>query len=148
MATDTERLVDDYLRRLDTAAAALPFPARAELVGDIRQHISAALHDVDAADEVAARNVLERLGPPEEIVAAAGQPPTPANGRRGVDAVPGALLLLLGMVSALILLPLVFVTLIGAGSGLGPMEIGILLVLILGLGYTAWAAWRRGRRRA
>lgn len=69
-----DHLVDDYLRRLDAAAAALPPQRRAELVGEIQAHVEEALHEADAADEVAVRNVLERLGPPEEIVAAAALP--------------------------------------------------------------------------
>ena len=148
MATDTELLVGDYLQRLDAAASVLPASERIELVDDIRQHIAAALDDVDAADEVTARNVLERLGPPEEIVAAVGESPAPANGRRAVDAAVRVLLLTLGAVLALILVPGILVILIGAGSGLGPMEIGVLTVLIVGVGYTAWALWRRGRRHA
>ena len=66
---DVERIVEDYLRRLDAAAAGLPAERRAELVADIREHIDAALHA--QGDEVDARNVLERLGPPEQIAAEA-----------------------------------------------------------------------------
>jgi hypothetical protein len=64
-----EPLVEDYLRRLDAASQALPHARRAELVGEIRAHIEEALGARDA-DEAAVRNVLERLGTPEEIVAA------------------------------------------------------------------------------
>ncbi len=59
-------------RRLERAAAQLPRSRRAELVAEIREHIDDALLEAGAADEVVVRNVLERLGPPEEIVAAAG----------------------------------------------------------------------------
>ena len=76
---DTDRLVDDYLRRLESAAAHLQRSRRAELVSEIREHIEAALREEDAAGEAAVRNVLERLGPPEEIVDAAEPPPTPAR---------------------------------------------------------------------
>lgn len=75
----TNRLVADYLRRLDQAATALPRARRAELVAEIREHVDDALIEAVAADEVAIRNVLERLGPPEEIAAAAG----PAQRRPG-----------------------------------------------------------------
>jgi uncharacterized membrane protein len=64
-------LVSDYLRRLDRAAAPLPRSRRTELVAAIREHIDDALLEADASDEVTVRNVLERLGPPEEIAAAA-----------------------------------------------------------------------------
>ena len=65
-------LVDDYLRRLEAAAADLPHERRVELVTEIEEHIEAALREGGAGDEVAVRNVLERLGPPEEIAAEAG----------------------------------------------------------------------------
>jgi hypothetical protein len=69
-------LVDDYLRRLESAAAGLPRERRAELVGEIQAHIDAALGQ-GGGDEVAVRNVLERLGSPEEIAAAAAPPAAP-----------------------------------------------------------------------
>ena len=65
------RLVEDYLRRLDRAAAPLSGSRRAELLAEIREHIDDALVEAGADDDVAVRNALERLGPPEEIVAAA-----------------------------------------------------------------------------
>jgi uncharacterized membrane protein len=71
----TDRLVDDYLSRLEAAAAHLQRSRRAELIAEIREHIEAALREEDAAGEVAVRNVLERLGPPEEIVEAAEPAP-------------------------------------------------------------------------
>jgi hypothetical protein len=64
-------MVDDYLRRLDAAASALPAHRRDELVSEIRDHLQEALRQIPANDGTAVRNVLERLGPPEEIVAAA-----------------------------------------------------------------------------
>jgi flagellar basal body-associated protein FliL len=67
----TDRLVDDYLSRLEEAAAHLQRSRRAELIAEIREHIEAALREEEASGEVAVRNVLERLGPPEEIVEAA-----------------------------------------------------------------------------
>ena len=71
----TDRLVDDYLSRLEEAAAHLQRSRRAELIAEIREHIEAALREEEAAGEVAVRNVLERLGPPEEIVEAAEPAP-------------------------------------------------------------------------
>ncbi len=68
----TNALVTAYLRRLEQAAAPLTRSRRAELVAEIREHIDDALLEDGAAGEAAVRNVLERLGPPEEIVAAAG----------------------------------------------------------------------------
>lgn len=68
-------LVEDYLRRLDAAAAHLPADRRAELAQEIREHI----REANAEDEAAVREVLDRLGSPEEIAAAEAAPP--ARGR-------------------------------------------------------------------
>ena len=76
-----DRLVDDYLSRLEEAAAHLQRSRRAELIAEIREHIEAALREEEAAGEVAVRNVLERLGPPEEIVEAAAEPATEVEQR-------------------------------------------------------------------
>lgn len=67
---DTDPLVRDYLGRLQTAAWPLSADRREELLGEVREHIESALGSSATHDEVAVRNVLERLGPPEEIVAA------------------------------------------------------------------------------
>jgi hypothetical protein len=74
MNVHADPLVDDYLRRLAAAASALPAQRRDELMSEIRDHLQEALRDAPASDEAAVRNVLERLGPPEEIVSAATEP--------------------------------------------------------------------------
>ena len=71
MNVTTDPLTEDYLRRLDAAASALPAHRRQELVSEIRDHLQEGLRQAPAGDETAVRNMLERLGPPEEIVAAA-----------------------------------------------------------------------------
>ena len=72
---DTDPLVRDYLGRLDAASAGLAAGRRTELATEVREHIDAALADAGNADEVTVRNTLERLGSPEEIVAAEGGTP-------------------------------------------------------------------------
>ena len=67
----TDPLVDDYLRRLEAAASVLPADRREELLSEICDHLQEALLRTPAGDPVAVRNLLERLGTPEEIVAAA-----------------------------------------------------------------------------
>lgn len=69
---ETDALVRDYLGRLEAAAWPLPPNRRTELTGEVRQHIEMALTEAGRRDEVTVRNVLERLGPPDEIVAAEG----------------------------------------------------------------------------
>jgi HAAS len=75
---DPERLVAEYLQRLEAAAATLPPGRQSELVAEVREHIDAALQEGGVRDEVHVRNVLERLGTPAEIVAADADPQPPA----------------------------------------------------------------------
>ena len=76
------RLLDQYLTRLADAAQALAPDRRAELLSEIREHIAASMAEADGPDEVAVRTMLDRLGQPEDIVAAAVEddpPEHPAN---------------------------------------------------------------------
>jgi hypothetical protein len=57
------------MARLEAAAAALPAGRRTDLTAEVREHIDTALAAAGNSDEVTVRNVLERLGTPEEIVA-------------------------------------------------------------------------------
>ena len=71
MNVHTDPLVDEYLRRLEVAAAGLPADRRLELVSEIRGHLREALRQVPEGDQAGVRNALERLGAPEEVAAAA-----------------------------------------------------------------------------
>jgi hypothetical protein len=66
-----DRLVDAYLTRLADAARVLPPDRRTELVSEIREHIDAWMSGDTGADEPAIRTMLDRLGEPADIVAAA-----------------------------------------------------------------------------
>jgi uncharacterized membrane protein len=98
-STPPDLIVADYLRRLDRAVAALPEARRTELSAEIRAHIDDALREAGAADEVTVRNVLDRLGTPEEIAAASGAPTDggTASSRRRAGALEIAALLVLGL---------------------------------------------------
>lgn len=77
LSVSDDQLVDDYLRRLRTAAGALPTDRLDELVGDIQAHIAearAAGPPDGNGSGAHVRNVLERLGQPEDIALAAAQP--------------------------------------------------------------------------
>jgi hypothetical protein len=66
-------VVRDYLGRLHAAGWGLAPERRDELVVEVREHIVEALRAEQAAGhrgEAVVRNVLERLGPPEDIVRA------------------------------------------------------------------------------
>jgi hypothetical protein len=78
---DADTLVRDYLRRLEDAAREADPGQASDLVADIRDHIETALAGAGHADEAAIRSVLDRLGPPEVIVAAAAESLRQAGGR-------------------------------------------------------------------
>jgi uncharacterized membrane protein len=113
MNVHTDPLVDDYLRRLDAAASALPAYRRDELVSEIRDHIQEALRQDPAGDEAAVRSTLERLGSPEEIAAAAAdaqptvQPVAPFSQTNGM-AIASVLLAVLWLAGIGAVLALVF----------------------------------------
>ena len=75
--TVVDPLVEDYLRRLDAAAYPLGEDRRSELLAGIREHIEAAVESGEVHDEASLRALLDRLGDPEEIVAAARDEDTP-----------------------------------------------------------------------
>jgi hypothetical protein len=78
-ASPVDHVVSDYLNRLDVAARSLRPDRRAELLQEIREHIDAARAAGAAADEATVRTMLDRLGEPEEIVAAAVEAAPPAD---------------------------------------------------------------------
>jgi HAAS domain-containing protein len=85
----TDDLVNDYLARLWAACGDMPPAQRAELVEDIRGHIASA-RAAGPDDEIAVRTLLDRLGEPEEIVAAARDgEPRGAGGPDGPPFAPG-----------------------------------------------------------
>ena len=92
-------LVEDYLHRLSVAGAALPAAERAELLEQIRDHVASARADATAGGTpdgpALVRTVLDRLGTPEEVAAAAGAPAgAPVAGGTGSGREVAAVLLL------------------------------------------------------
>jgi hypothetical protein len=78
MTRNTHPLVEDYLGRLRAAARVLPEPDRGELLAEIEGHIAAGLAVAGApaaagaaADDAAVQRLLDSLGDPAAIVAAA-----------------------------------------------------------------------------
>ena len=135
---ETDRLIDDYLRRLEHAAGHMQRARRTELVAEIRGHIETALGQEQAAGEAAVRNVLDRLGPPEEIVEAAEPPSLPGDRRAGVLEILALLALIVPLIGWLIGTVLVFASRVWSRRD---KVIGAILltlpVLVLGLGYVA-----------
>ena len=94
---DDDQLVAGYLRRLRTAASALPADRRAELTDEITAHIAEArsARPDSPGGPPSVPDILERLGDPARIVQAAaepfpggppesGRPPVPASVRNAV----------------------------------------------------------------
>jgi hypothetical protein len=122
MNTTLHPLAEDYLRRLDRAAWSLPDPDRTELLAEIRAHLEAGL--TPGSTDADVRNLLDELGAPEDIVAAAQpavdpRPPQPPGAAPPVAASPwGAveLIAVLGLTVGTFVLPVI-----------GPL-VGIVLV--------------------
>jgi hypothetical protein len=80
MTYQTETEIQRYLKRLSKAARGLPRARRRELVAEIEQHIRDALFETPVASEAEMLNLLDRIGEPEEIAAAAsGRSATPST---------------------------------------------------------------------
>jgi hypothetical protein len=135
---ETDRLVEDYLRRLEQAAAHMQRARRTELVAEIRGHIETALAEEQAAGEAAVRNVLDRLGPPEEIVEAAEPPSPPGDRRAGALEIVALLALIVPFIGWLVGGILIFASRVWSRRD---KLIGAILlwlpIVILGLGFTA-----------
>lgn len=97
-ATAIDAAIEDYLRQLDRALAALPGPRRAQLVAEIADHIGTAREQLDDPGEADIRNLLDRIGRPEDIAAEAidTEPPPTMPRRSGLHETFAIALLLVG----------------------------------------------------
>lgn len=68
---DLDRIVDEYLSRLEVALADLPSDRRQQLMESITDHIREARVTLSATSEVAVRDILDRVGQPADIAAEA-----------------------------------------------------------------------------
>jgi hypothetical protein len=93
MSTKADKLVADYLKRLDGELRGLPHARRRELVEEISDHIASARAELDAEDEARIRTLLDSLGDPADIAAEARERFGVQPRRRGLVEV-GALILL------------------------------------------------------
>jgi HAAS domain-containing protein len=71
MASKADKLVADYLKRLNAELRSLPRARRRELADEISAHIAEARADLERDDEMSIRTLLDRLGDPEDIAAEA-----------------------------------------------------------------------------
>ncbi len=61
------QLIHDYLDRVSERLIDLPDSERQEILEDLRSHIEESVGDLQAASETEVRNVLDRLGDPEDV---------------------------------------------------------------------------------
>jgi len=85
-----DALCEDYLRRLTAALSDVPVRDREQILAQIRDHLDEARAAVPVESEAGVRDILERLGPPEDIALAAhgesAPPPEHRDQRRGLGA--------------------------------------------------------------
>ena len=80
MSTSADKLVEDYLDRLERELADFPSARRRELVQEISEHIAEARAGLESENEAEIRNLLDRMGDPADIAAEARG--TPVDGTR------------------------------------------------------------------
>lgn len=133
-----EALVHDYMGRLKAASWPLPAARREELGGEVAEHIETALAEAGRRDEVTVRNVLERLGAPEEIIAAEARgEPDRTTTVLGAAAAPAAARSPWGAVEIIAML------LLTVGAILLPF-VGPLLGLVFVWASTQWTTREKG----
>ena len=71
MSTSADKLVEDYLDRLERELADFPSARRRELVQEISEHIAEARAGLESENEAEIRNLLDRMGDPADIAAEA-----------------------------------------------------------------------------
>jgi hypothetical protein len=111
-----DAIVTEYFRNLEKALRALPAPESHQLISDIRSHVAEARAGLNEQTELAVREILERVGLPDEIAAEAigGEAPQMrANLQRRYSlpsrksvvrvGVPVAVLVLLALILAIVL---------------------------------------------
>jgi len=69
--TEVEAVVNDYFRRLEALLTVLPAEEREQLLGEIRAHVAEARAGLGPESVEGVREMLDRVGRPEEIAAEA-----------------------------------------------------------------------------
>jgi len=93
MTEPTEKinqLVNGYLGLVERALHGIPESQRVELLNDLSEHIEAERAELPTQSEAAIREILDRLGDPEEIAEAARTERMSTDGAAGVSPVPDA----------------------------------------------------------
>ena len=103
--SNLDQIVDEYINRLKVASADLPPERKQQLIMSITDHISEARSTLQANSEIAVRDILDRVGQPEDIAAEAlsdqAKPPVLQSKRnRGPFIIGVAVVIVLGIVLA------------------------------------------------
>ena len=69
MTSTADRVVDDYLARLEAELGDLPRGDRRELLREISAHVAAGREELGGGSEAEVRTLLDRLGDPADIAA-------------------------------------------------------------------------------
>lgn len=69
MSPNADKLVAEYLKRLDRELRALPRGPRRELLQEIEEHVAVGRAELPDESEAAIRALLDRIGEPEELAA-------------------------------------------------------------------------------
>jgi Protein of unknown function (DUF1700) len=96
MKPAADRLVDEYLKRLDDELEGLPRSRRRELVEEIAEHIAEARSALPREGEAEIRTLLEQVGDPADIAAEARERVGTRPRRAGVREILALILLLVG----------------------------------------------------
>jgi len=118
----TDDAVSEYLRDIELRLAGLPVLQRRELLADLRAHIATERLERGVNSEGEVLEILERLGSPEEVAAAAYEEAGPRTMIRPAPIGPpnrSRLLITAGIVAAII-----FALLVGVAV-LGSAEVGV-----------------------
>jgi uncharacterized membrane protein len=116
----TDDAVSEYLREVEQRLAGLPVLQRRELLADLRAHIATERLERSANSEGEVLEILERLGSPEEVAAAAYEEAGPRTTIRPAQVgTPSRSRLLIGagIVAAVIFALLVAGLLFGVARG-------------------------------
>lgn len=95
-----DEIVAEYLSRLEAELGVIPGARRQPIVDEIREHIAKGRADLDPADEVGLRELLDRVGDPQ-VIAAEAAADYPAGPSRRRDALVPWLLLAGGFAAVL-----------------------------------------------
>lgn len=96
MSTSADKLVEDYLDRLERELADFPSARRRELVQEISEHIAEARAGLESESEADVRNLLDRIGDPADIASEARERRAPAVRKGSALDIAALIMLLVG----------------------------------------------------